>query len=244
MHRDKSSGKTFRRLVLVNEDAYKSALQCMEEGAVARMADRTLWYEKSGDRGNVTRDHSFRGTASAELQSPSHVEPAPSPSPAAASMPSTGTAIRPLPEVESVRDHVEAMEVASDVAIEEVRMPTVNRKDVPSNHLKKYDALFKRLRQSEQFRIDSAGRVVLEGNSPIEGSNFHKLLRSMFVSSFASDRTPGRLEFLSALKRFGIRPTEVSSPSARATLSVQGGSGTVKRREGPPGRRVHILRVY
>lgn len=251
MHRDKTSSKTFRRLVLVNEDAYKSALQCMEEGAVARMSERTMWYEKSGDRGNITRDYSFRDAASTERLSTTPVGPAPAPA-VTASLHSTSTAIRPLPAVEPVREHVEAMGDVPDVAIEEVpelnselRMPTANRKDVPSYHLKKYDALFKRLRQSEHFRIDSAGRVVLDGAAPIEGSNFHKLLRSMFVSSVASDRTPGRREFLSALKHLGVRPTDVSSPSARAALSVQGGSGSVKRsRAGPPGRRVRILRVY
>lgn len=252
MHRDKTSSKTFRRLVLVNEDAYKSALQCMEEGAVARMSERTMWYEKSGDRGNITRDYSFRDVASTERQSPA---PAPAPTLApvvTASMSSTSTGVRPLPATAPVLEHVEPVE--RDVAVEgaevpeltsELRLPTANRKDVPSNHLKKYDVLLKKLRQSEQFRIDSAGRVVLDGAAPIEGSNFHKLLRSMFVSSFASDRTPGRREFLSAMKHFGIRPTEVSSPSARAALSVQGGSGSAKRtREGPPGRRVRILRVY
>jgi hypothetical protein len=249
----KSPAKTFRRLVLVNEDAYKSAVQCMEEGAVARMAERTVWYDKSGDRGNITRDYSYRDADTTERQPPPVVS-APARTTVTASLPSTSPAIRPLIVSEPVREHVEVMEEAAQVVPEkapdlhsELRMPTANRKDVPTTHLKKYDTLFKRLRLSEQFRVDAAGRVVLGDAVPIAGSDFHKLMRSMFVSSFASDRTPGRREFLSALKDFGVRPAEVSSPSAKAALTDQAGSGrgSVKRtREGPPGRRVSILRVY
>jgi hypothetical protein len=67
----------------------------------------------------------------------------------------------------------------------------------------------------------------------------------MFVSSFASDRTVGRREFLNALKDFGVRAAEVSSPSARVALASQGGSGGhLAKRMIPPGRRERILRVY
>lgn len=249
MHRasgKQSSGKSFRRLVLLNEDVYKTALQCMEEGAVSRMAERTQWYEKNTARGTVSRDYLYRDTTSTERLPPTDSARTPTaPSTPVSSLPSTSTAIGPLSVTEPEREPLEAVTAATHT--EDLRgdlnIPTSNRKDIPDIHLKKYDALLKRLRLSAQVHVTSAGQVVFGQAPPIAGSNFHKLMRSMFVSSFASDRTAGRREFLRALRDFGVRATEVSSQTAKAALSAQGGSGSTKRK-GPPGRRQRILRVY
>jgi hypothetical protein len=237
-------GKSFRRLVLVNEDAYKRALQCMEEGAVSRMAEQTLWYEKSTSGGDVRRDYLHRDDA--ERSAPP-VPPAPAAPSSASMLSSTSTIRQPVPvtvpEATPELDH-EEVAAESEVLTSELHLPTSNRKDVPANHLKKYDSLFRKLRQSGQFQVDESGRVAIGASAPIPGSNFHKLLRSMFVSSFASDRTIGRREFLNALKDAGVRASEVSSQSARVALAAQGGSGSIMKRKGPPGRRERILRVY
>jgi hypothetical protein len=124
-----------------------------------------------------------------------------------------------------------------------IRLPAPNRKDIPAIHLKKYDALFKKLRLSKQFQVDVAGRAVIGEAPPIAGSNFHKLMRSMFVTSLEADRAVGRREFVNALRDLGVRASEISSQSAKSALAPQGGSGNVKRK-GPPGRRLRILRVY
>jgi hypothetical protein len=164
-------------------------------------------------------------------------------------MHSAGAAVRPpnvtdpaLEDEETVAEP-ELLPAEPDVLQSDHHLPTPNRRDIPHIHIKKYDALFKKLRQSDQFHVDVTGQVVLAGAVPVAHSNFHKLMRSMFVSSFASDSTVGRREFLNALKVLGVRASEVSSQSAKVALGAQGGSGPVKRK-GPPGERVRILRVY
>lgn len=269
MHRARGKqtpAKAFRRLVLMNEDEYNRALQCMEEDAVLRMGKRTQWYEKSVDTGHVVRDYSFRGATPTERSVPPSQVPLAHTPTTRTSMPSTSTADRHLPVTEPELDyegaeaeaearakaaraeeadkevqHSEPHDVQSDL-----RLPTSNRKDIPATYLKKYDALFKKLRQSKLFQVDASGRVALGDAPPIAGSNFHKLMRSVFVSSFVSDRTVGRREFLNALKDSGVRASEVSSQSAITALAPQGGSGALRRkvRKGPPGQRERILRVY
>lgn len=241
-------GKSFRRLVLLNEDVYKSALQCMEEGAVSRMAERAIWYDKSASRGDIRRDYLHGDVAPAERAPPP--VPPPSARPASTSvLPSTSTAdqpelaVEPEPESAPAREH-EEVATEPEAPTTELHLPTPNRKDVPANHLKKYDTLFRKLRQTGLFHVDESGHVVIGDSPPIRGSNFHKLMRSMFVTSFASDRTIGRREFLTALKGAGVRASEVSSQSAKAALAAQGGMGRIMKRKGPPGQREHILRVY
>ncbi len=247
----KSPGKKFRRLVLVNEDAYRDALQCMEEAEVLRMDARTVRYDKDNATGVVHRDLSDRYMARTSRPTshlpPAHNPPDPAPSPP---LRSASTAVRTGTVSASVTEPM-LVDEESDVAHDEptaalhpdIRLPTPNRKDIPAIHLKKYDSLFKKLRLSKQFQVDVSGHAVLGEAPPIAGSNFHKLMRSMFVTSLEADRAVGRREFVNALRDFGVRASEVSSQSAKAALAPQGGSGNVKRK-GPPGRRLRILRVY
>ena len=246
----KSPGKKFRRLVLVNEDAYRDALQCMEEAEVLRMDARTVRYDKDNATGVVRRDLSDRYMARTSRPTshlpPAHLPPDPAPSPplhSASTTVRTGTVSASVTEPMLVGEE-------TDVAHDEptdlqpvIRLPAPNRKDIPAIHLKKYDALFKKLRLSKQFQVDVAGRAVLGEAPPIAGSNFHKLMRSMFVTSLEADRAVGRREFVNALRDLGVRASEISSQSAKSALAPQGGSGNVKRK-GPPGRRLRILRVY
>ncbi len=246
----KSPGKKFRRLVLVNEDAYRDALQCMEEAEVLRMDARTVRYDKDNATGVVRRDLSDRYMARTSRPTshlpPAHLPPDPAPSPP---LHSASTTLRTGTMSASVTEPMLVGE-ETDVAHDEptdlqpvIRLPAPNRKDIPAIHLKKYDALFKKLRLSKQFQVDVAGRAVLGEAPPIAGSNFHKLMRSMFVTSLEADRAVGRREFVNALRDLGVRASEISSQSAKSALAPQGGSGNVKRK-GPPGRRLRILRVY
>jgi len=253
MHRV-SQKSAFRRLVLVNEDVYKRAVQCMEEDAVARMSERTVWYEKSGPEGVVRRDYNHGDVDNVRSANPlltvretsPPIPTAPAFSPPASVLPtvlfSPNTAEQP---VRHVSESESAPEMVREQESSELILPTSNRKDVPAIHRNKYDALFRKLRKSGMFHVDSSGNLAIGDTAPIPGTNFHKLMRSMFVSSFSSDNTAGRREFLNALKGAGIRASEVSAQSARSALAVQAGSGKfVKRRAGPPGCRVNILRVY
>ncbi len=246
----KSPGKKFRRLVLVNEDAYRDALQCMEEAEVLRMDARTVRYDKDNATGVVRRDLSDRYMARTSRPTshlpPAHLPPDPAPSPP---LHSASTTLRTGTMSASVTEPMLVGE-ETDVAHDEptdlqpvIRLPAPNRKDIPAIHLKKYDALFKKLRLSKQFQVDVAGRAVIGEAPPIAGSNFHKLMRSMFVTSLEADRAVGRREFVNALRDLGVRASEISSQSAKSALAPQGGSGNVKRK-GPPGRRLRILRVY
>lgn len=265
-----SAPRTFRRLVLMSEDTFKSALRCLEKDALAKTTERTLWYEKNASRGTLRRlDVPIERRMDADYAtdrvdtSALHVEPD-----GVGSMDRTVRAeqvapvrnVLPPPPIEHADDRAAdpdtlslTEEAVEAPPVEETRqMPTSNRKELPEQYRKKYDALYRKLRLSEKIQVDRNNQVIINGRSPIQGSNFHHLMRSMFVSSAHSENAVGRREFLDMLKSVGVQHSEVSSKSARLVLlfgkPTQAGNGRFivagSATMSPPGKRARILRVY
>jgi hypothetical protein len=265
-HGKRGSGpaKSFRRLVLLSEDVYKSAMKCMEKDAINRAADHTLWYSKDVDDGTVHRAEKVQiQDRTAGTTSTAPAAPTESRVPAVARIAKTTdtrdvsilqntpprvTAPVQLPDEEALSAPTSPVEPPAVIASEEPRLlPTTNRKDIPMQHRKKYDALFRKLQNTGRFHVDSNGQAILGDSRAIEGSNYNKLMRSLFVSSAVSDSAVGRQQFLEAVRNVGVRASEVSSQSARLFLlrgGDQGGRGYSTGFVTPPGKRVRILRVY
>jgi hypothetical protein len=256
------SGKTFRRLVLMNEDTYKGALKCLEKEALARTTAQTLWYEKNGTSGDVRRvsvpmeermsiqrssslsdmNDSAAYEASIVSTEPEQVLPT--------NNGHTSMRAAELPDA-SATHNVSLRNSSAKPDQEDVEMHflTSNRKGIPNIHISKYDSLFRKLRLSNDIHVDEKNQVILDGRSAISGSDFHQLMRSMFVTSSISNRAVGRDSFLEALKRVGVRHTDVSSQSAKVALRdtpVQAGRGrfVASAHTYPPGKRIRVLRVY
>jgi hypothetical protein len=243
----------FRRLVLMGEDVYKNALKCMEKEALARTAERTIWYEKDNVRGVAQKsnvpiaERIELPTQDAALHVPAPHEDTPDTVHDPVRVPGREPEREQTPSAEQTPsvELVETPTHVEDVVVqpsEEFLPPKPNTKDIPISQRKKYFSVFRKVLSSKRILVDSEGRLVIAGEGTTPNSSFHKLMRSLFTAS--GDEPVGFRRFLEELKGIGVKPNEVVSQFARLALrDVQHGRGH-KGIISPPGKRLKVLRVY
>lgn len=130
---------------------------------------------------------------------------------------------------------------------------TLPNVQLPAQYRAKYEVLDKLLEQSGAVQVDHAGQMTLNGEL-IAGSDYSKIVRSLFVKSNEGDRyTKGRSRLLCWLAAAGVPTSAVSVDSARdvmqhwldaapgktaSRIPKQAGNGV------PPGRRPKVLCMY
>lgn len=231
---------SFRRLVLLSEDVYRSALQCMSKNALAKVTEQSSWFEKSNDNGRVEKIQVTEATRT---------------EPSATTLSPTNNSNMSLEEDEA-QETTSVPAIATATESNQVDMPsntmqntlTSNRKNIPMSYRTKYDQLLRKLMLTNRFHTDSLGQLVLDGNKILPNSNFHKLFSTLFANTSVnmSDVPIGFDEFVTALRKEGIKPYEVTSKVGKLALATkQSGSGKRTRSLSlPPGKRVRCLHVY
>ena len=135
-----------------------------------------------------------------------------------------------------------------------VALPAV---EVPTQYENKCDRLKIMLEDTQRFRVDNAGRVVIDG-ATVSGSDYSKIIRSFFVTSTAGEtENVGRTRMLVKMVDAGVQQDDISAPGAKLIMQRYGvrkqvASAKKKARKspaeqsgnGPPGRKPKLLYVY
>lgn len=247
--KSKSVEPSFRRMVLMSEDTYNKAKNCIRQEAFAEKFNQARWFEKDGKRGilhevdvgpaEMQKDvNAQQKDANLDVSlrpDTTHVaEQVQVPAPTSHDQPPTPATTVELDELPN--------DVDLDTPTSENRIPAPNTKNIPAVHRKKYYAVLRKIRQSKRMFVNFEDELIIAGEHAIPNSNFHSMMRSLFVSF---DVLPVAFErFVSELKSLGVKPSELPSQAARlAFRNIQQGKGR-SLSKGPPGKRVQVLRVY
>ncbi len=242
----------------MSEDTYNKAKNCIQQEAFAEKFNQTRWFEKDGKRGilhevdggpaEMQKDVPAQQARPTAIQKDANLDVSlrPDATHAAEQVQVPAPAPTPHDQAPTFAPTVELDELPNDVdpdtSTSEDRIPAPNTKNIPAVHRKKYYAVLRKIRQSKRMFVNFDDQLVIAGENAVPNSNFHSLMRSLFVSF---DVLPVAFErFVSELKSLGVKQSELASQAARlAFRNIQQGKGR-SLSKGPPGKRVQVLRVY
>ena len=221
----RGEGKTYRKLVLVDEDIYKQLTSKNSAKHPDPVKGATL-FDKSTATGRITKSENQEEQKLALYAA--SAEPAPlagaTTEKAGTSVPKAGPADAGEGEELVTEELLVPKPEDDDVQSTSMRTKSKHFKNIkpipmqglPQQYHKKYQSLYNKMLESRRFHVDDDGQLMID-KQLINGSNYEDLMRSLFVKSASTETLTGRNRLLAVLNQV-ITPEEISSSTAREGL--------------------------
>ena len=276
----KKHGSTFKRLVLLDESVFEQLKQSVPStpasAARAYIKDQITGQLQSAtlsDRDKLNMHRELRATLEqldkpivAESRVPQRIpEDTPHPVPHVVMPTQPGTSqdgdngddseYEDAPAGEKAIANVSSTSTVLPPPLATEKAKKLPNVELPVQYKRKYEVIDQLLEKSDAVHVDHAGQMTLNGEL-IEGSDYSKIIKSLFVKSNEGDHyTKGRSRLLCWLAAVGVPKDAVSVDTARDVMqrfldssaaktttttkpAKQGGKGF------PPGRRPKVLCMY
>lgn len=274
VERRASGGKSFRKLVLLDQSEYASLKaisdKCKNGSEPASKEDvdveserKLLLMKQYLDKPGTTVEDRMALYNMAIARQQQRKLTTMDDEPVATSQPATG----PQPHISQLEwntDEFDGPKAATQPPAPdppELPASTSVISTVPAPYAKKAKKLLESILASTSgIKVDpDTGRVAVSGYGELVDSYFPQLFRSLFVTKRGSDTLPGRDVLIQHLAKLGITANDVSAPSAKRALTADKHPGPAQDGTGggrvatpprpvllppPPGKRPKVLFMY